>query len=58
VSTSFGRRFKAVPYDIPRGCAATYFPESNPLVSLRHVAEGSNQPASKSVVITIAPSAG
>ena len=51
------RRFKVVKYDIPRGCAATYFPESNPLVSLRHVAEGSNQPASKSVVITLAPSA-
>jgi molybdopterin-dependent oxidoreductase alpha subunit len=52
------RRFKVVAYDIPRGCAATYFPESNPLVSLRHVAEGSNQPASKSVVITVAPAAG
>jgi anaerobic selenocysteine-containing dehydrogenase len=52
------RRFKVVAYDIPRGCAATYFPESNPLVSLRHVAELSNQPASKSVVITVAPSAG
>ena len=51
------RRFKVVPYDIPQGCAATYYPESNPLVSLRHVADGSNQPASKSVVITVAPSA-
>jgi molybdopterin-dependent oxidoreductase alpha subunit len=51
------RRFKVVPYEIPRGCAATYYPESNPLVSLRHVAEGSNQPASKSVVITVAPAA-
>jgi formate dehydrogenase major subunit len=40
-----------------RGCAATCYPESNPLVSLRHVAEGSNQPASKSVVITLAPAA-
>ena len=50
------KRFKVVTYDIPRGCAATYYPESNPLVSLRHVAEGSNQPASKSVVITVAPS--
>ena len=51
------KRFKVVSYDIPRGCAATYYPESNPLVSLRHVAEGSNQPASKSVVITVAPTA-
>ena len=51
------KRFKVVAYDIPPGCAATYYPESNPLVSLRHVADGSNQPASKSVVITVAASA-
>ena len=50
------KRFKVVTYDIPPGCAATYYPESNPLVSLRHVADGSNQPASKSVVITVAAS--
>jgi formate dehydrogenase major subunit len=46
-----------VPYDIPRRCAATYYPETNPLVPLRHVADGSNQPASKSIVITLAPAA-
>ncbi|MDQ5858428.1 MAG: FdhF/YdeP family oxidoreductase [Acidobacteriota bacterium] len=48
------RRFRVVPYDIPAGCVATYYPESNPLVPLRHIADGSNQPASKSVVITVA----
>ncbi|MEO8349061.1 MAG: FdhF/YdeP family oxidoreductase [Acidobacteriota bacterium] len=48
------RRFLVVPYDIPPGCAATYYPEANPLVPLRHIADGSNQPASKSVVITVA----
>lgn len=47
------RRFLVVPYDIPPGCAATYYPEANPLVPLRHIADGSNQPASKSVVITV-----
>ena len=47
------RRFAVVPYDIPRSCAATYFPEANVLVPVRHVAEKSNTPASKSVVITI-----
>lgn len=47
--------FKVVPYDIPRYCAAAYFPETNALVPLKSVADGSNQPASKSVVITIAP---
>jgi molybdopterin-dependent oxidoreductase alpha subunit len=51
------RQFKIVSYDIPRGCAATYYPESNPLVPLLHIADGSNQPASKSVVITVAPAA-
>jgi anaerobic selenocysteine-containing dehydrogenase len=47
------RRFVAVAYDIPRGCACTYFPEANALVPARHVAHTSNTPASKSVVITL-----
>jgi len=46
-------KFTVVPYDIPRGCAATYFPEANVLVPLGSVAEKSNTPASKSVVISI-----
>jgi molybdopterin-dependent oxidoreductase alpha subunit len=50
------RRFMVVPYSIPRRCAATYFPETNVLVPLRSVAEKSNTPASKSVVISIRPS--
>ena len=48
-------RFTIVPYDIPRGCAATYFPEANVLVPVRSVAEKSNTPVSKSVVISIRP---
>ena len=47
--------FTVVPYDIPRRCAATYFPEANVLVPVRSVAEKSNTPASKSVVISIRP---
>jgi anaerobic selenocysteine-containing dehydrogenase len=50
------RSFAIVPYDIPRNCAATYFPEANVLVPVNHVAEKSNTPASKSVVISIRPS--
>jgi molybdopterin-dependent oxidoreductase alpha subunit len=50
------RHFTVVPYDIPRGCAATYFPEANVLVPVGYVAEKSNTPASKSVVISIRPS--
>jgi anaerobic selenocysteine-containing dehydrogenase len=47
--------FTIVPYDIPRRCAATYFPEANVLVPIGSVAEKSNTPASKSVVISIRP---
>jgi molybdopterin-dependent oxidoreductase alpha subunit len=46
-------RFRAVPYTIPRGCAAAYYPETNVLVPMGAVADGSNQPASKSIVITL-----
>jgi molybdopterin-dependent oxidoreductase alpha subunit len=46
-------RFVVVPYSIPVGCAATYFPEANVLVPIGSVAEKSNTPASKSVVISI-----
>jgi anaerobic selenocysteine-containing dehydrogenase len=48
-------RFMVVPYSIPRRCAATYFPETNVLVPLRSVADKSNTPVSKSVVISIRP---
>lgn len=48
-------RFLVVPYSIPRHCAATYFPEANVLVAIGSVAEKSNTPASKSVVISIKP---
>ncbi|PWT82823.1 MAG: hypothetical protein C5B44_01500 [Acidobacteria bacterium] len=47
--------FTVVPYDIPRRCAATYFPEANVLVPIGSVAEKSNTPASKSVVISVRP---
>jgi molybdopterin-dependent oxidoreductase alpha subunit len=49
-------RFVVVPYSIPRRCAATYFPEANVLVPIGSVAEKSNTPASKSVVISLWPS--
>ncbi|MEZ4267329.1 MAG: FdhF/YdeP family oxidoreductase [Myxococcota bacterium] len=49
------RGFYAVPYDIPRGCCAMYFPEANPLVPVGQHAARSFTPASKSVVVTIVP---
>ncbi len=45
--------FQIAPYDIPRRCTATYFPEANALVHLGSVSEISNTPASKSVIISL-----
>jgi molybdopterin-dependent oxidoreductase alpha subunit len=53
--TRTARKFQVVPYEIPRGCTATYFPEGNALVSINSVAERSNTPTSKFVIISIAP---
>ena len=50
-------RFSLFPYDIPRGCVAAYYPETNVLVPLNSVADRSNQPAFKSIPIRIEPSA-
>ena len=50
-------RFMVAPYRIPRRCTATYFPETNVLVPIDSVADVSNTPTSKFVVITVKPSA-
>jgi molybdopterin-dependent oxidoreductase alpha subunit len=50
------RQFAVVPYDIPSGSTATYYPETNPLVPLESTADISNTPTSKYVVITLRPS--
>ncbi len=46
-------KFIVVVYDIPEKCVATYFPEANVLVPIKSVADVSNQPASKSVVVKV-----
>ena len=51
--TRIAHSFVIVPYDIPRRCAATYFPETNVLVPIDSVAEKSNTPTSKYVVIRV-----
>ena len=48
--------FFAVPYEIPRQCVASYYPEANVLVPVDATADGSNQPAYKSVQISLEPS--
>ena len=45
--------FIVVPYNIPQGCLATYFPEANVLVPLKSIADGSQTPTSKSVVVRL-----
>ncbi len=47
------RGFTTVAYATPRGCAAAYFPEANPLVPLDSTAHESGTPASKSVVVRL-----
>ncbi|HEY8121792.1 MAG TPA: FdhF/YdeP family oxidoreductase [Myxococcota bacterium] len=49
--------FRVVPYDVPRGCVAAYFPEANPLVPIGQFAERSLTPAFKSIVVTLTPAA-
>jgi molybdopterin-dependent oxidoreductase alpha subunit len=45
--------FRIVAYSTPQGNAAAYYPETNPLVALDHVAAKSNTPVSKAIVIRL-----
>ncbi len=47
------RTFVLVAYDIPKRCIATYFPEANVLVPIDTVAQESNTPVYKSVLVKI-----
>ncbi|MDM7990449.1 FdhF/YdeP family oxidoreductase [Arthrobacter sp. zg-Y877] len=51
------RNFRVVSYPTPKGCVAAYYPEANVLVPMDHVAEGSNTPVSKAVVVRVEPAA-
>lgn len=55
--TLTAEKFQAIPYDIPRGHAAAYFPEANILVPIDSTAAISNTPTSKGIEISIALSA-
>lgn len=46
-------QFRIVAYSTPRGNAAAYYPETNPLIPLDHVARKSNTPVSKAVVVRL-----
>jgi formate dehydrogenase major subunit len=47
--------FRFVPYDIPCGCIAGYYPELNVLVPLTSAGDMSDTPTSKSVVVSLLP---
>jgi len=46
-----------VPYDVPDGCIAGYYPECNPLIPLWHHAKESKVPAAKSIDVRLERSA-
>ncbi len=46
-------KFIVIAYPIPAGCTATYFPETNVLVPVNSVAEKSNTPTSKLVILKV-----
>ncbi|MBF6476066.1 MULTISPECIES: FdhF/YdeP family oxidoreductase [Nocardia] len=45
--------FRLVPYSTPPGNVAAYYPETNPLIPLDHVADQSNTPVSKAIPIRL-----
>ncbi len=49
------RRFLLVEYDIPRGCLAAYYPETNALVPLSSFADEARTPTSKSIPVIVLP---
>ncbi len=46
-------KFKVIPYAIPRGDLAAYFPETNVLVPYNHFADKSKTPISKSIKVRV-----
>ena len=49
------RNYRVVSYPTAAGCAAAYYPEANVLVPLDSVAEGSQTPVSKAVIVRLEP---
>jgi hypothetical protein len=47
------RAFRVVAYPTAKGCAAAYFPEANGLVPLDSVADESQTPTSKAIVVRL-----
>ena len=54
VQQRHAERFLLVEYDIPRGCIASYYPETNPLVPLESFSLTARTPTSKSIPVVLA----
>jgi molybdopterin-dependent oxidoreductase alpha subunit len=52
-ATREAQDFKVIEYDIPRGCAASYFPETNVLVPLNAFTAKSQTPLSKWIPVQL-----
>ncbi len=48
--------YRAVGYEVPRGCAAGYMPELNVLCGIADVSSQSDQPVTKHLVVDVTPS--
>ena len=55
-TTRQSKNWIVIAYDIPKGNMAAYFPEANELVPLDSVADKSNTPTSKWIVVTMSNS--
>jgi molybdopterin-dependent oxidoreductase alpha subunit len=55
-ATREAKDFRVQEYDIPRGCAAAYFPETNVLVPLNAFTAKSQTPLSKWIPVVLTPS--
>ena len=51
--TRTAKLFLVIPYQTPKGCAAAYYPEANALVPITSVANVSQTPTSKSIIVTV-----
>ena len=47
------KAFRVIPYNIPKGCTAAYFPETNVLVPLDAIADRSHTPTSKFIIVML-----
>lgn len=56
-STRSVRGYRAIPYNLPRGCVVGYMPELNVLCPIGDYSAQSDQPLMKHVVVEVAPAA-